>query len=119
MQMEGGGLSGSIATVHESSLTQNNPYKNGHSFRAVRKYDMVNQDRGGAPDQDGAYVDGGVVKQRVPNSNNIELDRQMEANQRRYHYELTPKYLAGNDLRTIMESSKMINGESIKPGDSH
>jgi hypothetical protein len=75
IQMEGGGQSGTVATVFESSLASNNPYKNGHSFRAIRKYDMVNEPRDSRDMKDDITVHGGVYKQRVPNSQNIELDR--------------------------------------------
>lgn len=43
----------------------------------------------------------------------------MEATQKRYHYELNPKYLAGNDLMTIMEQSKISSdyaGRNDKDG---
>ena len=43
-------------------MTSNNPYKNGQSFRAIRKYDKVNEVRGTRDTKDDIYVDGGVYK---------------------------------------------------------
>lgn len=75
-------------------------------MRAIRKYEVVNEIRGSRDANEDIRIDAGVYRMKVPAERTAELEQQMEANQRQFHYQQNPKNLAGDHIPALAQGSQ-------------